>query len=250
MRRFSLVAIWIALILAWGMACSPKAGAPRGPAGNPAALKPELAPVENVPGLPRVLILGDSISIGYTLPLRAALEGIANIHRPTEGCGHTAKGLENLEKWLGDGRWDVIHFNFGLHDLKHTAHGKLVMPPGGERVTPLDEYARNLDEIVNRLARTGARLIWRPTTPVPEGALGRIAGDEEKYNTLAAEVMVRHGVAIDDLNPLIREGKVERTASDNVHFTKKGSRILARRIAYTIERELGDHSSPPPPRMR
>lgn len=30
------------------------------------------APVEDVPGLPRVLLIGDSISMGYTAPARAA----------------------------------------------------------------------------------------------------------------------------------------------------------------------------------
>ena len=78
-----------------------------------------MAPVEDVAGLPRVLLIGDSISIGYTVPAREALRGKANVHRPLTNCGPTTRGLENLSQWLGDADWDVIHFNWGLHDLKY-----------------------------------------------------------------------------------------------------------------------------------
>ena len=69
-------------------------------------------PITDDPSLPRVLIIGDSISIGYTLPLRAALKGVANVHRPPTNCAHTWRGLEKIDEWLGDGKWDLIHFNW------------------------------------------------------------------------------------------------------------------------------------------
>src|SRR5688500_1890611 len=89
---------------------------------------PALAPVEDVVGLPRVLLIGDSISIGYTLPTRLLLQGKANVHRPATNCSSTGHGLKNLQAWLGDKKWDVIHFNFGLHDAK--------LPPEGIRHAP------------------------------------------------------------------------------------------------------------------
>ena len=79
---------------------------------------PAMAPIQDVAGLPRILLIGDSISIGYTLPVRKQLEGKANVHRITINGGPTANGVANLGKWLGPAKWDVIHFNFGLHDLK------------------------------------------------------------------------------------------------------------------------------------
>src|SRR3954467_10868139 len=92
------------------------------PAANPAFAK-----VQDDPNLPRVLLIGDSISMGYTLPVREMLKGKANVHRPPANCGPTERGLDQLDKWLGDGKWDVIHFNFGLHDLKYLdANGKYV----------------------------------------------------------------------------------------------------------------------------
>ncbi|MFP6883617.1 MAG: hypothetical protein VCA40_04240, partial [Roseibacillus sp.] len=76
--------------------------------------KGPLASIEDVPGLPRILLIGDSITFGYTLFVREALKGVANVHRiPTNG-GPTSKGLEHIEAWLGTSKWDIIHFNWGL----------------------------------------------------------------------------------------------------------------------------------------
>ena len=101
------------------------------PAPNPA-----LAPIVDVPGLPRVLLIGDSISIGYTLPVRAALKGKANVHRPPGNCSSTGYSLTKIDEWLGTGKWDVIHFNFGLHDAK--------LPPEGVRHAAPADYEKNL----------------------------------------------------------------------------------------------------------
>ena len=106
----------------------------------PAGSEKALAPVADVPGLPRVLILGDSISIGYMVGVRERLQGRANVHRPAENCGETARGVASLDKWLGGGKWDVIHFNFGLHDVKYLdAAGKYVTPDQGKQVATLAE---------------------------------------------------------------------------------------------------------------
>ena len=107
-----------------------------------------LAPISDRPGLPRVLLIGDSISVGYTLPVRHALEGVANVHRVLNNSGPTTKGLEHMDEWLGKDQWDVIHFNFGLHDLKQLQPGR--------RQVPLDAYEGNLKRLVARLKQTGA----------------------------------------------------------------------------------------------
>ena len=90
--------------------------------------------VTDDPKLPRVLLIGDSVSRGYTLAARHALAGRVNVHRAPENCGSTANGVKKLDIWLGDGKWDVIHFNFGLHDLKYLDEkGKYVPPEQGKR---------------------------------------------------------------------------------------------------------------------
>lgn len=112
---------------------------------------PSLTPVQDVPGLPRVLLIGDSVSMGYTLPTRKLLEGTANVHRIPQNGGPTKNGVAQIEKWLGSGKWDVIHFNWGIHDLK-------IMPDGKRQVEPAD-YEAHLRSLVARMKKTGAKLI-------------------------------------------------------------------------------------------
>lgn len=225
---------WVAALMLAGVvvgAETPAVEAPKKKRADPA-----LAPIEDVAGLPRVLLIGDSISIGYTLPTRKLLDGKANVHRiPTNG-GPTTRGLEQLDRWLGDSRWDVIHFNFGLHDLKHAdAAGNLVDASQGPRLVELDAYRDNLRAIVRRLKATGATLIWCTTTPVPHGAKGRVAGDEAAYNAVAAEVMRDEGVATNDLHAYAAARLVEIGKPADVHYTTAGSEVLAAEVASRIE---------------
>ena len=90
----------------------------------------------------------------------------------------------------------MIHFNWGLHDLKHIApdsnprhNGKRVAVGEGEIMVPLEAYEANLERLVKRLKDTGASLIWCSTTPVPQGAAGRIPADALRYNVAAQRVM-------------------------------------------------------------
>ena len=58
--------------------------------------------------LPKVLILGDSISIGYFPFVKKTLLNKADISRPIllnggfENCEGTTKGVENISKWIGE----------------------------------------------------------------------------------------------------------------------------------------------------
>ena len=198
-----------------------------------------LAQVEDVPGLPRVLILGDSISMAYTPLVRKALAGKANVHRPPENCFDTNNGVRKLDTWLGAGKWDVIHFNFGLHDNNHLdPAGKLVEVGSGRLVSTPEQYGRNLREIVTRLKRTGAKLIFATTTPIPPGAVGRVPGAERAYNDVAVEVMREAGVEINDLNGFLALHPQPRPAPDNVHFLDAGNEALARVVTEKISAAL------------
>jgi acyl-CoA thioesterase-1 len=195
-------------------------------------VREEYKPIEDSPDLPRVLLIGDSISIGYTLPVREKLQGEANVHRPPMNCGPTSRGVKHLDEWLGDGNWDVIHFNFGLHDLKFMEDG--------ERQVPLDEYEDNLEQIVARLTQTGAELVWASTTPVPDpvGGPPRKSEDVVRYNAVAEAIMHEHSVVIDNLYEFALPQLKVIQKPENVHFTASGSEVLARQVAESIRQAL------------
>ena len=202
------------------------------PGGEKKKGDPAFAKVIDDPKLPRVLIIGDSISIGYTPALRELLKGKANVHRiPTNG-GPTSNGIKNVEAWLGKEKWDVIHFNFGLHDLK-------VMPDGKHQVER-EQYEQNLAALVDRFEKTGAKVIWATTTPVPEGTLNppRRFGDVAEYNAVAAKVMEEKKVAIDDLNAAVTPSIKTLQKPHDVHYTAAGYKVLATAAAKSIEAAL------------
>lgn len=212
---------------------------PAKPANKPA--NPAFVKVEDDPKLPRVLLLGDSISIGYTVAVREQLTGIANVYRPATNCASSKHGVAGIDKWLGDKPWDVIHFNFGLHDLKFVRDSETIVPLGTEGAhhqVELDAYRDNLNAIVERLKKTGATLVWCNTTPVPEGANGRSPGDVEPYNQVAQEVAEKHSVMIDDLNAFASARLAKIQLPKDVHFTAAGSKELAEQVAQVIRTAL------------
>jgi len=196
----------------------------------------ENAASEQSKPLPRVLLIGDSIRIGYQRGVQQKLEGKAVVVGIPGNGRHTWNGLEKLDEWLGDGQWDVIHFNWGLHDLayrnpdsKNFGHLDKV---NGKLTTSLADYEKNLRALVARLKKTGATLIWASTTPVPDGEPGRIKGDDLKYNAVAAKIMAENGIAIDDLHAeVIRQG---RPKTNNVHDTGDLSGKVAESILAAL----------------
>ena len=217
--------IGLALIFCFTLAAQPAATPPPNPA---------LTEMPDEPGLPRVLLIGDSISIGYTIPVRELLKGKANVHRILTNGADTKNGLAHVTEWLGTGKWDLIHFNWGLHDLKVDADGN--------RQVPLEQYQQNLRELVGKLNRSGARLIFATTTPVPESAKlnpRRVSADVISYNLAGRKVMEESGVPIDDLYEVALPKLKEIQLPDNVHYTPEGYSVLGARVASVILKELG-----------
>ena len=179
--------------------------------------------VKDDPRLPRVLLIGDSVSRGYTMAVRKVLAGRANVHRAPENCGGTANALKKLDMWLGDGKWDLIHFNFGIHD----------------RATPAAQYEERLEKIVARLRKTGAKLVWASTTPIPrDEATKQTPESIVERNTVAAGVMQRHGIAVDDLFTFITPHLATAQNPNDVHFNAKGYDLLGSQVARSILESL------------
>ena len=150
--------------------------------------------------------------------------------------------MQNLDAWLGDKKWDVIHFNFGLHDLVYMGPdgARLVDPalPGAHHQVSLADYEKNLEQIVAKLKATGAKLIWCNTTPVAPGTPGRKSDESVLFNEAAARVMKAAGVPTNDLYSHAKAKLAEVQLPQNVHFTPEGSKYLAEKVAAEIEQAL------------
>jgi acyl-CoA thioesterase-1 len=216
-------------------ACS---GAPE-PVADP--VSPAPAPVAEKP---HVLILGDSISIGYTPVVKELLEGEMVVVRPDENCAGTTKGVQKIDEWLAldGGDWDLIWFNFGLHDIKrvNADTGRNSNDPSEPRQAEPDVYERQLREIVQKLAATGAVLVFATTTPVPAGGVRphRDVADPERYNTIARRVVQAHGVTVHDLYAFALARQQEIQPRVDVHFTQQGSAQLGASVVERMRAEL------------
>lgn len=222
------------------------------PAKPKVAKPPEFVAITDDPKLPRVLLMGDSVSIAYALEVRKLLAGVANVHRVPANCGSTkvAVGYYGLKRWLPDPgeKWDVIHFNHGLHDLSYrfaddrdkNDRGEYASPTnGGHQNVPPVDYEKNLRQIIARLKQTGAKLIFASTAPVPESDAAKYVKDSElPYNEIAKKVMTEEGVTWNDLCLLVKPRQAELQAARNVHFQAKGSSVMAKQVAEMIQNAL------------
>ena len=189
--------------------------------------------------LPLVVLIGDSIRMGYQDHVASQLAGRAEIWVPEENGGDSRKVLAHLDQWVLARQPDLVHVNCGLHDLKRAF--------GAESEVPLDEYERNVRQILQRLQRELDVVVWATTTPVDENwhhqnkGFDRLEADVDAYNAAARAVAEDLDVPIDDLFAVVeREGKARLLTQDGVHFTEEGSQLLGRVVAECVWGHLSD----------
>jgi len=184
----------------------------------------------------KVLIIGDSISIGYTPHVARELEGeFAVVHHEGNG-GDSQNVLARLDEWLAaDADAQLVHVNAGLHDCRFWRDRQACQ-------VPVESYRTNLAEIVRRLRATGKALVWATITPVVEA--GTTRPDLEffrynetvaRYNAAAREIMDAAGVSVSDLHlALIEAGPARLVSADGVHMTDEGYALLGRAVARAV----------------
>ncbi len=183
------------------------------------------------PGLPRVLVVGDSISMNYHRAAKENLEGVANYHRIEGNGGSADRGALCIELWLGDYsqkglHWDLIQFNHGLHDLKQV-YDKETDTYSRHNVS-LEDYKKYLEMEIQLMKKTGAKLMWCTTTPVPnrgpvwgDPPMGRRKDEDLVFNKAAMEVISRHpDILVNDINTFIRNSREfdKWREGNDVHF--------------------------------
>jgi hypothetical protein len=186
----------------------------------------------------RVLIVGDSISVGYTPHVKEMMKEEAYVEHPVENCQGTKFGVQKIDKWIGTEPWDVIHFNFGLHDLKHVdpVTGLNSEKPEDPYQSDPKKYKENLEEIVGKLKASKAKLIFATTTPYPDKPDGpyRKATDVLEYNKIALKIMKKNKIPVNDLYSFILPDLAALQLPKNVHFKKEGSEALAKKVVEAI----------------
>lgn len=193
---------------------------------------------------PEILIIGDSISIGYTPFVRNKLSQEAIVTHNLGNAQHTGTGLKKIKEWIGDKDWDIIQFNWGLWDLcyRHQdakAYGNRDKIKG-EVTHSLEEYRENLDALIETMKQlTDAKLIFVTTSYIPEKEAGRFPEDAIKYNEVAIEVMNKHDILVNDIFKQTKSiHKRFGKGIDDVHYFKEGYNKLGKIISKFLLKEI------------
>ena len=188
--------------------------------------------------LPKVVLVGDSIRMGYAPLVAKRLDGKAIVVSAALNGEDSGNVLRNLDEWVIKERPDIVHINAGLHDLKLKDRTYQV---------PLVEYEKNLKTILDRVRKeTKAKVIFATTTPILDelhaqrkAGFDRLEADVQKYNAIAVSVMKQERVPINDLHKLVESrGSENLIAADGTHYTPEGYAVLAEAVTESILHSL------------
>jgi hypothetical protein len=175
-------------------------------------------------GLPRVLLVGDSITRAYYKDVEDNLKGKAYVARLTTSAAIGDPALiMQLYTFLSAAKFDVVHFNIGMHGWAYSEA----------------DYRKHLPELLKVIRKDapGARLIWASTTPVrKDREPGPNNARIQARNEIAQTYFTGQSVPVDDLYTLMSAHSDLHT--DDVHFNEEGAALQARQVAAEIEKLL------------
>ena len=185
----------------------------------------------------KVMLIGDSIRLGYQAEVATLLEDKAILQGPDDNCRFSAYTLFNLSAWVPENDFDVIQWNNGQWDTCHM--------PDGRIHTPLASYLDLQGRIASILLTKTKRLIFATTTPVlPEQFLSgsihpRKNEDICEYNAAATVLLSKLGIEINDLYGPLAKNLKRYICDDMVHLTDMGSALCAKCVATMIDSKDG-----------
>jgi lysophospholipase L1-like esterase len=180
----------------------------------------------------KVLLLGDSIRMGYEPYVREGLKGIADVVAPAENGRFIKYTLWGANIWMNElGTPDIVHWNNGLWDLHHEA-------PMVETLTALEEYLETARRIINELQRVNAKIIFATTTPVPVDAIGRSNAEIDAYNSAVIKLMAQYGIEVNDLNSVVKKDLAGNISEDRLHLSDKGYQLCAEQVVGLLTKYL------------
>ena len=192
----------------------------------------------------KILIIGDSISIGYTPFVKENLIKKAIVKHNPGNAQHTGTGLKKVKEWIGDEDWDIIQFNWGLWDLCYRHEDAKVYGNrdkiNGKVTFSLEAYEQNLGQIIQSIKQvSNAQLIFVTTSYVPENEAGRFKKDAQKYNKVAKRVMKKYHIKVNDIYKKSKSiHKAFGKGRKDVHYTKQGYKKLGKEISGFLSVEI------------
>jgi len=192
----------------------------------------------------KILIIGDSISIGYTPFVIKHFSNRAILKHNQGNAQHTGTGLKKIKEWIGDEDWDIIQFNWGLWDLCYR-HPNSKEQGNRDKINGnitflLEDYEKNLEGIVQSIKEVSdAQLIFVTTSFVPEHEAGRFLKDAQKYNKVAKIIMKKYDIKVNDIYKKSKAIHKEfGKGIDDVHYIEKGYEKLSIEISNFLTKEI------------
>lgn len=182
-----------------------------------------------------ILLVGDSIRIGYMPYVKELLEGQASVFGPEDNCRFARYSFFNLPIWIEESGSipDIIHWNNGIWDVMHKDEWLT-----DDTFTTLDEYIRDIERIYKVMKNTGAKIIFATTTPVKDENPTLRNADIDLFNQQAVKYLSAQGVEINDLNAFIKPNRNELVKDDLTHLTEDGYKAAAQQVASIIKKYL------------
>jgi GDSL-like Lipase/Acylhydrolase family len=184
-------------------------------------------PDMNQHDLPRVLLIGDSITRAYYPAVEKDLKGRACVARVTtsKSLGDPAF-LAEVSTFLSEAKFDVIHFNNGMHGWGYSE----------------EDYRRAFPQLLETLHRLApnAKLIWATTTPVQPAGIRKPGPNNDRIearNAIAAAAVKGEDIPVDNLFSLV-QSHPEYYKPGGIHFNDQGIAVEARQVADEISRLL------------
>ena len=182
-----------------------------------------------------LLLIGDSIRMGYDKSVKKSLEGRANVIFPKENCRFASYVLRYLHEYFDGVKGediDVIHWNAGLWDCLRLFEE--------DPHTPIDVYAYYIERICVRIKKLcpRARVIFATSTAVLSEKMSknfkRYNEEIEKYNAAAVSIVTKYGFAVNDLYA-VSVSLPEAAHSDPVHYyTRVGTEAFTKKVLCSV----------------
>ena len=188
----------------------------------------------------RVLLIGDSIRLFYQEKVQENLGSEYEVLAPKENCRFSLYVLNSLRFWLEEfPSPDIICWNVGLWDTA------ILYPEDGCFVS-IEDYVRNMKQILRELKKTGAVIIFSTTTPVSDEKY-KLSGpmppahrndDIIRYNNAVVETFRNENIIINDLHKLMYTDKEKYLSDDMIHPNDEGVQLLGNAVAEIIKSQI------------